>query len=472
MANPARQSIDNNGKQQIGFHDTVGDVFIIDDRIIRGVYPPHVRYFRRILNYCIEKSIFTLGIVNTQESEESLLPNGRYGLQLEHERVPFISYPHEWPASMFKESALFHIGLNMKLSVYDLMIVDIHPYNILFRDIHPVFVDFTSLIFSDDLMAQVQEMNFSGKYLCIRPSLYLLLLYIGDFFPYFMGPLYIMAWQHHQVYRSLGDEVWHVFPYPGIRVRELIRYRPAFCVTAALSLAEVAIALLDRDRHKQKFWQTLYRQVTRVTMQLPVYPVQGEEDDRHKIIYSTSLKQEVICRINAGSLLDLGNRGEFSITAAEAGCSVVAIDSDEVCMERLYIKAYRDKLTILPLVMDPVSLFARPDVNDPGQGWDGSYLPPADRLKCESVIVGPGIWSKISRKEESLKEVVSVLDRLALHTLFLVVPVADECSPFSSSLIKNALDSYFPVIEVCETSDPGYRLLRCEKAVPNAGSSQ
>jgi hypothetical protein len=464
MNNPDGHMISNNITCQIGFHDSTGEIFIVGDRIIRGIYPQYGEYIRRLLNYCIEKNIFSSGIVNTWEIEESLFSNDRFGLLLEHTRVPFISYPHEWPASMFKKSALFHIGLNIDLSEYDLMLADIHPYNILFRETHPIFVDFPSLIFSDDLMAQIQEMHFPLKNLCIRPSLYLLLLYIGDFFPYFLGPLYIMTWQHHNVYHSLGKDTRKVFPYPGIRFRELIRYRPSFCITAIRSLVSVAISLLERDHHKKKFWHTLYRQVARVTTQPILSSIPGKVENRTKIICSTSLNKEVMHRINTGSVLDLGNQGGFSIAAAEAGCSVVAIDTDENCMDQLYIQACQANLTILPLVIDPASIFASPsDFDFPGQGWDWGYLPLSDRLRCDTVIVGPGIWPGLSRKDKSMKDVVSILDRLTLQTLLLIVPLEGEGSYGSSSLIRDALVSFFPLIEFYDTSDPELLLIRCEK---------
>ena len=62
-------------------------------------------------------------------------------------------------------------------------------------------------------------------------------------------------------------------------------------------------------------------------------------------------------------LLDVGaNAGEYSLMAAQAGASVVAIDSDPAPVGALWKKAHSRGADILPLVVD----FARPT---PAVGW-------------------------------------------------------------------------------------------------------
>ena len=62
---------------------------------------------------------------------------------------------------------------------------------------------------------------------------------------------------------------------------------------------------------------------------------------------------EAIKQIQPSTLLDAAsNTGWFSILGARMGARVVALDIDEACIDRLYNRAKREALDILPLVMD------------------------------------------------------------------------------------------------------------------------
>ena len=60
---------------------------------------------------------------------------------LRHERVPFVSYPYEWPFSMLKDAALLQLELNRRALRADLALKDASPYNVQWRGTRPVFID-------------------------------------------------------------------------------------------------------------------------------------------------------------------------------------------------------------------------------------------------------------------------------------------------------------------------------------------
>ena len=60
---------------------------------------------------------------------------------LRHERVPFLSYPYEWPFSMLKDAALLQLDLNRRALRADLTLKDASPYNVQWRGAQPVFID-------------------------------------------------------------------------------------------------------------------------------------------------------------------------------------------------------------------------------------------------------------------------------------------------------------------------------------------
>src|SRR5688572_5996790 len=137
----------------VGF-DTAGEPFVSDGRVLRGIYKGNADTVRNVLLVVTENNLFSHGIVATREIEENPHPELDYEMVLEHDRIPFVTFPHEWSPSMFKEAALLHIALFERLAEHGLTLKDWHPQNVLFSGTRPVFVDFTSIIPVGDLPKQ------------------------------------------------------------------------------------------------------------------------------------------------------------------------------------------------------------------------------------------------------------------------------------------------------------------------------
>ncbi len=60
---------------------------------------------------------------------------------LKHERIPFVSYPYEWPFSMLRDAALLQLDLTLAALEEDMILKDASPYNVQFKGSKPVFVD-------------------------------------------------------------------------------------------------------------------------------------------------------------------------------------------------------------------------------------------------------------------------------------------------------------------------------------------
>src|SRR3954467_9467623 len=82
------------------------------------------RFFRRALE--------DGRIVATEELEPGLL---------RHERLPFVSYPYEWPFEMLRDAALLQLGLLDEALGEGFVLKDGSPYNVQWRGSEPVFVD-------------------------------------------------------------------------------------------------------------------------------------------------------------------------------------------------------------------------------------------------------------------------------------------------------------------------------------------
>jgi hypothetical protein len=85
-------------------------------------------------------------IVRTEEAEldglrETGLPRGEAAGVLRHERIPFVSYPYEWPFSMLRDAALLQLELVACALEEGMILKDSTPYNVQWRGARPVFVD-------------------------------------------------------------------------------------------------------------------------------------------------------------------------------------------------------------------------------------------------------------------------------------------------------------------------------------------
>lgn len=63
---------------------------------------------------------------------------------VEHERIPFVSYPYEWPFGMLKDAALLHLNILERCLPHDLILKDSSAFNVQFIGSDPIFIDVLS----------------------------------------------------------------------------------------------------------------------------------------------------------------------------------------------------------------------------------------------------------------------------------------------------------------------------------------
>jgi ribosomal protein L11 methylase PrmA len=86
-------------------------------------------------------------LVAAEEVDPALLGEGAHGapIVVEHPRIPFVSYPYEWPFPALKAAALFHLDLQIELLAENVMLSDASAYNVQFIGPRPVLIDLLSL---------------------------------------------------------------------------------------------------------------------------------------------------------------------------------------------------------------------------------------------------------------------------------------------------------------------------------------
>jgi SAM-dependent methyltransferase len=282
---------------------------------------------------------------------------------LEHERVPFVSYPYEWPFSMLRDAALLQLDLLGRALAEDLTLKDASSYNVQWRGARPVFVDVGSF---EPLPAGEPWQGY--RQFCML----------------FLNPLLVQA------YKGIPYQPWLRGSLKGIPpadARAVMSFRDLFrrgVLTHVVLHArlERKHAAGERDVKRELraagFRKELIvanvRRLEKLVRRLDWRPG-GSEWSSYEATTSYSggdaerkeaFVREVAHARSWGLVWDIGcNEGRHARIAAENARYVVALDGDAAVTDRLY-RSLRDEgaTTILPLVVD----VADPS---PALGWHG-----------------------------------------------------------------------------------------------------
>lgn len=96
-----------------------------------------------------------------------------YDLVLSHQRLEFVSYPHEWSFSMLRDAAYLVLTVSEIAHKYGFQLKDPHSYNIVFDNNKPVFVDVGSLVKCKSVEAQPKIATYQEFLSCYYYPLYL-----------------------------------------------------------------------------------------------------------------------------------------------------------------------------------------------------------------------------------------------------------------------------------------------------------
>jgi SAM-dependent methyltransferase len=441
--------------------DSAGEAFLHNEQIYRGIYPGKGALIRGVLDKCHENNLFDCGVVATQISMHDPLPELGYEVILEHEKIPFISYPYEWSSAMLQQAALFHIDLYDQLAPNDLVIKDWHPQNILFNGTKPVFVDFTSIVPFENLYEESYltppHIPRMFKTRWDVAAAYLWEMHLTMFAPYFLLPLYLMQKGQHTKARQRILETAINTSRSAIRPREVFPMVSLGHLQYRKNNFNKKIALIEPGERKKRFWEITRREVEDLNVVVKssdyysYYEEKGENFDyeyspqwteKQKVVYESILKYQPATVLDVAS-----NTGWFSVLAAKNGSKVVAFDVDEACVNSLYLDALGENLPILPLVLDFTRLTGDifpvqyPDEESHTRiGGEFPLLISADRrLKCEMVLALGFIHHLVLGHDQDILHIINTLSKLCAGHLLLEFIAKDD------HLISSELD-FFPAL--------------------------
>ena len=353
--------------ERASFRDPAGRIFTMEGRILRAIRTSFAPVWNELSSSPFFQDLQQEGLLirSAPPADVAQLPASITEdtcAVIEHERVPFVSYPYEWSFGMLKDAALLHLDILERALRHEFILKDSTAYNVLFAGTKPVFVDvlsFTRLEPGEPWLGYHQ------------------------FCKMFLYPLMLQAYKQIPFQSWLRNELEGLDPVQFSHLmggRDLLR--PGVFTHVRMQAWMQKQLAAARYSVRQKIKTTglskgaIERNLQGLRRLIHKLSLQGNsawvDYVRTRSYSDPAMKQkEEFVRQALGHqpwqlVWDLGcNTGEFSRMAGEHSDYVVAMDADPLCIEHLYqgLKL-EDKRNILPLVMNLANL-------SPDQGWAG-----------------------------------------------------------------------------------------------------
>ncbi len=353
------------------FRDRDSRVIVSDDAIYRALSPEGTEDWLALAGSPLLEQLTSTGqLIGSREVESSvlgesgeLLPTGVERV-LEHDRVPFVSYPYEWTFSMLQDAAKLQLDLGIAAIGEGLNLKDATPYNVQYLGARPTFIDVGSF----------EKITAGEPWIAYR-----------QFCMLYLYPLLFQAHKDIPFHPWLRGSIDGIQPIDAIKVFSLPdRLRRGVFLHTSLH------ARLDRRANRsgpgsaeqnrttrqvkpsqlQAQLQSMRRLVSKLKWKAGETSWSGyrqsntysDDDDRRKQAFVA----EVAANEKPALTWDMGcNDGAYSRIVAESSAKVVAFDFDHATVEALYRSLREEGNTrILPLV----SNLADPS---PALGWRG-----------------------------------------------------------------------------------------------------
>jgi hypothetical protein len=355
------------GLEPGSFRDPDSRIFTANGRVFRLLSEQGLADWRALTASGL---LDELPVVGTREVEADV-PGALHGgvaAVLEHDVIPFVSYPYEWTFAMLQDAALLQLELLRRSIEKGLILKDSTPYNVQFRGAKPVFIDVGSF-------EQLREGEPWAGY--------------RQFCMLFLYPLLLQAWKDVPFQPWLRGSLEGVSPHDAralLSTRDLLR-RGAMSHVVLHNRLESRHEARDEDvkgeLRKAGFKKELIlaniRGLERLARRLRWEPDRStwseygphttyKPDDAER---KARFVAEAVAEEQPRLVWDVGcNDGRHSRIAAEHAEHVIAMDADSLVVDRLY-KSLRTEgeERILPLTVNIVD-------PPPALGWRGQERRP------------------------------------------------------------------------------------------------
>jgi ribosomal protein L11 methylase PrmA len=400
------------------FRDPASGVVLVGPRVLRHFDDDAARTFSALAAAGVLDDLARRGAIigwqdaSPADAREVAAVAPCAALVLEHPRVPFVSYPYEWPFAMLKAAALLTLEIQAVALHAGFTLKDASPYNVQFVGARPVFIDLGSFERHRDGAPWAAYTQFC------RLFLYPLLLDALRGVPY------------HGLLRSSLDGLDAARLSRLLHTRDKLRpsvFRDVVLQgwlerwSGTLTAGETVAAGRVERRALFRLIERLRDAVGRLGPGVAATHWSEYDDTAEYTAEARELKAravEATVSARPRSLVwDLGcNTGRFSTIAARRADYLVAFDADAAVVNTLALGGHPN---LLPLVVDVLN-------PSPDQGWAGTErLGLAQRGRPDLALCLGLLHHLVIQGQVPLHDVVGWLASLAAEIVVEFVPEDD-----------------------------------------------
>jgi len=425
------------------YKDPSGGVFYYKDKVCRWVADDTNQFYQNLVkSNLFQDLIQSKYFVPTSQidpNHDECISNqyGNDATYFEHERIKFISFPYEWPASMILDAAIHTLDLQIILLQKELSLKDATPYNIQYHHAQPLFIDLCSLENASQNGIWIAYNQFCQTFL--YP---LLMFQFGSTTLRSIYLTHLNGLTLDETVQSLGSRpIWKyglMFDYaiPALMTKFENLGMPISKKTVSVSRTfENSIEIqLHTVRRLRRFLDRirLARGVSKWAEYRKSCSYSDENYSQKKEFIESVLRSHHIKNV-----LDLGcNTGDISMLAAKKGLDVVALDSDPHCVDHLYRRSKDDHAPILSLCID----IANPS---PSIGWFNRERPSfLDRVngQFDCVFALALIHHLLIYNRTPLPQIVDLLRHCTSR--FLIVEYVGPSDRMFQELLRYRSETY------------------------------
>jgi cyclopropane fatty-acyl-phospholipid synthase-like methyltransferase len=399
--------------------NTLGDPYSVlfsgtDKVLFRGITTGKAALYRDLFERGVFSDLSKKGLlIETDKCSQNITG---FELTLQHRRLPFVTFPEEWSATMYQDAALCVLNLEMSLVEHGLTLLDAHPWNVVFEGSRPVWVDVGSLV-SDDYSSLWMKEN--------------------EFMRFFLFPLRMYAAGHGHVVRSCingcseGIDTRMMLGLSGLRhalpaslkwnAQRIIAWFSRYGTRKSAAAGQEPRSPVGSVTPKQRleYLRKLHEQVSRLKMPVErtawshYYESNFPDFNDRKGWNAKHISfAEIIDSARPSTVLDIGaNTGWFSEYAARHGAYVLASDMDEMCVDSMYKRLKNAKLPVSPLVMN----IRNPT---PAKGLEYKWWPSAvDRFQVDMVVALAVMHHLVFKNWLDFEQIISALSAFTKDAL-------------------------------------------------------
>ena len=424
-------------REPASFRDPATRIFYSDGRVLRGLDKTAAEDWAQLSATKFFPQLLADGkAVGTTTLDADAIPAevaGEYAAVVEHDRIPYISYPYEWTFAMLRDAAILHLEILLAALEEDVTMKDGSAFNVQWEGATPVFIDIGSF-------ERIAGGPWIGYRQFCQTFLYPLLLeaHLGvSFQPILMGHLDGLD----------PTEMRRIFS--GRKKFKKGVFKHVYLHSIAESRVTQGGQGIKDEMAKSGFSKELTKATVSKRLKL-VRKLHSKRADsgwkayRDTCSYSDEdrsakgvFRRAAIGDGPIGLTWDLGcNDGIYSRIVADRGGYVVAVESDDVTVDVLYRTLREDGITnILPLVMNLVD-------PSPARGWRGEERNAfTDRVQPDLVLALALVHHLAIASNVPLPEVISWFRSFGGR---LIVEFVEPHDPMATRLLGNKPKGMFP----------------------------